>query len=398
MKRQLKGSKNKLGKDKWELIVNLGYNSETKRYERKYKTFYGNSRESDVALREFLYELENPILLASEQPLREWLYNWLENYSKPNHEQTTYKRAERIIRNNINPYIGHIPLGELTTDHIQSMYEILIKEGKIIKKKNSNGETQINKSPLAPRTVRYVHTILHQALDQAVDREKILENPSKKAKPPKDKENAPEKWVVLSASELNAFLEDELCKAHRDYPLIFTAAYSGARQSELLGLTKNCILWNKSAIRIEKSLHKDEDSEDGFERKSRTKNKWSNRTIRLSEKAMQVLENHLKCKEVAKLNNPLVFTEPDDRPISRNNLAIRYSRIAEKLGYPDMTFHHLRHTHATILLTAGAYINDVSRRLGHASPIITLSTYGHCLPQGDDILVNKLDELLQNQK
>ncbi len=95
-------------------------------------------------------------------------------------------------------------------------------------------------------------------------------------------------------------------------------------------------------------------------------------------------------------NNNLVFTEPDGRPIARNNLAIRFSRLAAKLGYPEMTFHHLRHTHATILLAAGSYINDVSKRLGHATPAITLSVYGHCLPQGDDILVEKLDSLLQD--
>jgi len=395
LKKQLKGHKRKKGKDKWELVVNLGFNPETKRYERRYRTFYGNSREADAALREFIYELENPDVIAAEMPLSEWLDYWLENYSRPNTEHNTYKRAERIVRNNINPYIGHIPLGALTTDHVQTLYDLLRREGKIRKVQNKAGEIETIKAPLSARTVKYVHTVLNQALTQAVNRGKIPENPCKKAVPPRGVGEAREKWVVLSAAELKAFLEDERCKNHRDYALIFTAAYSGARQSELLGLTKDRILWQESAIRIDQSLHINEDSEDGFEQKQRTKNRYSTRTVKMSAKAMQVLAEHIKKQEEKGINSPLVFTEPDGKPIARNNLASRFKQLTASLGYPGMTFHHLRHTHATILLAAGAYINDVSRRLGHASPAITLSVYGHCLPQGDDVLVQKLDELLK---
>ena len=63
-----------------------------------------------------------------------------------------------------------------------------------------------------------------------------------------------------------------------------------------------------------------------------------------------------------------------------------------------MTFHHLRHTHATILLASGVYINDVSKRLGHANPKITLDTYAHCLPQGEDILVQQFNKLMDIQE
>lgn len=394
MKKQLKGRKRKIARDKWQLIAHLGLNPETKIYERRYRTFYGNDRESDAALRQFLYELENPDLVASEMLLSEWLIFWLENYSLPNHEKNTYIAAERKIRNNITPYIGHIPLGALTTDHVQTLYEVLIKEGKIRKKKNKSGEVEITKSPLSPRTVRYVHTILNQALNDAKRRDKIYENPCENAKPPKDKKKAPEKWIVLSAPKLRAFLDDDNCKNHRDYALVHTAAYSGARQSELLGLTKDRIWWKESAIRIDQSLHKDEVGTDGFEHRPRTKNEWSNRTVKMSKKAMDVLAEHIHNQEEKGIVSNLVFTEPDGKPISRSNLAIRFSRLASKLNHPGMTFHHLRHTHATILLSEGAYINDVSKRLGHATPGITLSTYGHCLPQGDDILVQKLDSLL----
>jgi integrase len=399
LKKQLKGKKRKIGHNKWEFVVNMGLNPETGIYERKYLTFYGNDRESDAALRAFIYELENPELVAAQTTLNEYLAEWYQNYYIPNHEQTSNTRAERIIRNNINPYIGHIPIGELSTDHVQTMYNILLKEGKIkrikIKEGEQKGEIQTIKSPLSPRTVKYVHVILNQSLNHAVGLGKIPHNPCAKAIPPKDKEEAPEKWVVLSAQELKAFLNDERCKNHRDYALIHTAAYSGARQSELLGLTKDRILRDKSAIRIDQSLHKDEDSENGFEHKQRTKNKRSTRTIKLSAKAMAVLTEHIKRQEEAGIESTLVFTEPDGEPIGRNNLGSRFAVLAEKLGYPGMTFHHLRHTHATILLSAGWYINDVSKRLGHAKPSITLNVYGHCLQDSEDSLVAFWDSLME---
>jgi len=61
----------------------------------------------------------------------------------------------------------------------------------------------------------------------------------------------------------------------------------------------------------------------------------------------------------------------------------------------DMTFHHLRHTDATILLASGTYINDVSKRLGRATPAITFDINAHCLPPGNDELVQKVDEPLK---
>ena len=60
-----------------------------------------------------------------------------------------------------------------------------------------------------------------------------------------------------------------------------------------------------------------------------------------------------------------------------------------------MTFHHLRHTHATILLSEGEYINDVAARLGHADPKITLSIYGHVLPDRKHRLSNDFDEFVE---
>ena len=94
MKKQLKGHKKELIKGKkYELIVNVGKNPETGIYDRRYRTFYGNAGQADAALRDFIFQLENPDLVASYQLLSDYLNEWYKSYYIPNHEQTSYKKG-----------------------------------------------------------------------------------------------------------------------------------------------------------------------------------------------------------------------------------------------------------------------------------------------------------------
>ena len=58
--------------------------------------------------------------------------------------------------------------------------------------------------------------------------------------------------------------------------------------------------------------------------------------------------------------------------------------VAGKTGVRGITFHTLRHTHASHLIDAGIDVVKNSRRLGHASPTITLGTYAHLFSKRDD--------------
>lgn len=80
----------------------------------------------------------------------------------------------------------------------------------------------------------------------------------------------------------------ELAKDHIDYPLIFVDSYTGLRQSEILGLTWEKILWDKLIICVIQALHKtyeeevevkENEIEEGFELRPRTKNETSTREI-----------------------------------------------------------------------------------------------------------------------
>ena len=90
----------------------------------------------------------------------------------------------------------------------------------------------------------------------------------------------------------------------------------------------------------------------------------------------------------------LVFCTGEGKPINPNNLYRNFAAIIDRAGVPTIRLHDLRHTHATLLLSAGTPIKAVSERLGHAKTSITLDTYAHVLPDMQDRAVEAIDAAL----
>lgn len=311
--------------------------------------------------------LEGKKFEASQKLLSEFLLYWVDEVVQFDKAKNTYQSYKWEIEKHINPIMGHIPLGAITPAHIQEFFTYKAKSGKLV------GE-----GGLSPRSMEYLHAILGSALNYAVDLEYIEKNPCSKIRPPKNKEYKKREWVILTPEQLQKFLTDIV--GHRDYALIYLAAHSGARQSELLGLQWKHILWKENAIDIKQALHRLEGSEPYI---GKTKNLSSIRKVILSEDVMKVLEHHRdqqKSNGIRNING-LVFPDTNGGFMNAKNLSHRYSNLAGKYGYEGMTFHHLRHTHATILLSGGAYAKAVADRLGHATVETTMGVYAHVLKQ-----------------
>src|SRR5262245_15296852 len=82
-------------------------------------------------------------------------------------------------------------------------------------------------------------------------------------------------------------------------------------------------------------------------------------------------------------SNALLFADLEGAPLSRNGISSDWGDYAASLGIPDVTFHALRHTHASQLIDAGVDIVTISKRLGHAKPDITLRIYAHLFRKDD---------------
>lgn len=386
MKRHIKINITEVEKGaKYRIIANMGWDEKTKSYPRKTRVFYGTKREAEAFARDWVYELENPEEVLSTDTVGEWLDFWLENDVKIllNWEQNTERRARGIITHNIKPNIGDVLLTELNSEHILDMFVKLSTDGGRFGK------------GLSKRSILYVYTILNQSLNHAVQRGKIKENPAKGLRPANKKEKSHKKWVVLDAEQLNTFLNN--IKEHQDYYEILVDSYTGLRQSELLGLTWEKFLLEERKLKITGALHKTYDEEE-YELRDRTKNETSTRNVNIGEKVISALLQH-KENQIAKgidiSPNALIFTEVDGSPKDADNLSSRFRKLAAKHGHKGMTFHHLRHTYATILLSDGAYINEVAEQLGHADPRITLSIYGHVLPKRPRTLADHFDSIME---
>lgn len=91
-----------------------------------------------------------------------------------------------------------------------------------------------------------------------------------------------------------------------------------------------------------------------------------------------------------------IFYQYDRQPPFPDSVSTWCPKYLQKINLPKISFHCLRHTHASLLLMAGASLSKVSERLGHSSYVITVDRYSHLLPQQEQNMVDKLDSVILN--
>ena len=127
------------------------------------------------------------------------------------------------------------------------------------------------------------------------------------------------------------------------------------------------------------------------------------RTISLPPSAVTVLRDHrrklLEMRLALGLGKPdddtLLFGHPDGLPVAPNRLTRRWQDACAALELPRVSFHALRHTHASALIAAGLDILAISRRLGHANPTVTLNVYGHLFKKDDSAAAAAIEMVLR---
>jgi integrase len=292
----------------------------------------------------------------------DYLKQWLNDSVKGSVQPVTFDSYEMLVTKHVIPAIGNVKLAKLTPAHLQGFYRSKLDEG------------------LSPRTVQYLHVVLHRALKQALRWGLVPRNVAEAVDPPK----VPKKDVTpLSPDQARVFLE--AARGDRLAALYVLAIHTGMRQGELLALR-----WD------------DVDLEDGVLRVRGTKTARSRRTVKLSKTALEALRDHLthQLEEIDRMggryqDRGLVFATEVGTTLNRHNLTQRsFKPLLKKAGLPEIRFHDLRHTCATILLKAGQHPKFVQEMLGHATIAITLDAYSHVLPGMSDGLATAMDEAL----
>jgi len=309
-----------------------------------------NKKEVLSWLAEERSKIDKGIFIVEDKvKLGDFITSYMENVAVHTLRPKTYHSHFGYIKKHIIPYLGKYRLESIRPDHIQAFYTHLKEKG------------------LSARTVQYIHTILHKTLKQAMRWGLVSRNVCDLVDVPKPQRQAPE---LLTAEQINLFLEH--IKDHKYYPIYVVAVYTGMRQGEILGLRVNDVDLVKGYIFVRHQVQWVQGV--GFIY-SDVKTEKSRRLIPLPKKAVDVLKEHM-----VGIDSELVFTSSTGNPVYHNNLFRHFKETLKELEFPNVTFHSLRHLHATLLLIEGIHPKVVQERLGHSQISTTLDTYSHTIP------------------
>jgi integrase len=285
-------------------------------------------------------------------------------------QQTTWEGYELNTHRHIIPYFE--PLKLLLVDvkpiHIKQYYDYKYSQGRLDGKEGGLSITALKKHAL----------ILKQTLDCAVLEEFIPSNPTAVVKMPAKQVPVREK-KFLTLDEAN-----EVLKAFAGHPLqamIYVTLYYGLRKSEVLGLKWSAIDFSRNTLTINHSVVK---VKGGSICKEQMKTASSYREYELIEDVRKLLLElrdtqaaNRKLFQSEYVNNDYVFKWENGKPFRPDTVTRTVERHLRERGLPEITYHTLRHSTASILYDMGWDIMDIKHWLRHSSIDVTADIYTH---------------------
>jgi integrase len=344
---------------RWEGRLTVGY-VDRRRIRR---SVYGATRrEVQEQLRTAQRDVDAGVMaLGPRQTVATFLESWLDGTARHTLRPRTFLRYQQLVRRHALPSLGTTPLAKLTPQELSALYGRKLAEG------------------LSPRTVQFLHAVLHRALKQALRWGLIGRNPADAVQAPRPKRAEVRPLSPVQARALlDAAAGDEL------EALYVLALATGMRQGELLGLRWADVDLDGSRLEVRHTLQRLAGSWSLEEPKTGK----SRRSIRLAPMAVAALRSHRARQAQQRLllgsawpGHDLLFTNGWGEPLDGRHLPGRSLRpLLAKAGLPTIRFHDLRHSAATLLLAQGVHPKVVQELLGHSSIALTLDVYSHVLP------------------
>jgi len=361
---------------------------------RRFKRGYATRSEADMALEAIRVDQRRG---EHVEETRETLNAYTARYfDSLRVRDTTLAGYRKHYRVHIEPSrVGRMPLADLTKDSLNRFYRELEESGR--KDAGHVGEG------LSPATVRHVHVLISQILQHAVEDGLLRFNVAKKASPPTKFEAAAPEMQVWSADEARTFLN--WSEGRNDYLYLawLTLLGTGMRRGELLGLRWKDIDLDGGVITVARAMSyvKEAGSKPVMTFKRPKSGKARNVDIddrlcgllRARKEGIERVAPELVkgdqivfCNRYGRPHNPVQFSRQ-----WRERVAVA---VEANPGLPALHLHELRHTHATLLLTAGEHPKIVSERLGHSSVTITMDTYSHAIRTLQRGAADKIGSLL----
>jgi integrase len=369
----MKGHIRRRGECSFELKFDAGRNPATGKRIIKYQSFKGTKREAQAKLAELLVAVAkgshvDPNKITVAEFVRARIDHW---EAAGDITTRTAERYRQLAENQIAPHLGAMVLQKLRPLHIEEWHVTLRAKGR------ADGTGGV-----APRTIGHAHRVLSQALNDAAENDIVVRNVAQTKSAPR----VPDKDMTI-VQDVPAFIAKMRPRARYFVPAM-VSLFSGMRLGEVLALRWSRVDLDKNVIQVREAL--EHTTAFGI-RFKQPKSKAGRREITLPDFLVDVLRDYRKSQLELRMkfgagklpDDALLFADLDGAPLHPYHFGTAWSEYAERVGFAGITFHALRHSHASQLIDANVDIVTISKRLGHAKPDITLRTYAHLFRKDD---------------
>lgn len=327
---------------------------------------FKTEKEAKDALRKAESEISAGSFVASSNlTVTQYVEKWFD-YHRLTLKPNTINGYWNNIKNHIEPVLGNKRLSDIGKKEIVDFVEALKAKS------------------LSPRSIQYARDVLKMALNDAVEDELLKKNPCLKVAIPKQKRyhavvlDTEQAKVLLSAA-IGSEIEFE----------VLTALSLGLRRGEVLGLKYSDFDFAKGTVHIQRQVTyvKTQAEKDNSKNKPvfalvdlKTDN--ADRILYLPKSIIDATQR--RRKSIAKRqilagelwkDNDLMCVSDDGNCHSPQTLYHRFKRMLKSTGLPNIRFHDLRHSCATLLLDMDVPLKVISNMLGHSTIAITADIY-----------------------
>jgi integrase len=352
------------GLHSWELKFDAGRDPAGNR-KIQYVAFRGSKREAQAKLTQLLAAVgQGDYVEPSRATVADFVRARVDQWEAAGDiSARTAQRYRQLVENQIVPHLGNKVLQRLARLDIEGWH------------------TALRISGLAARTVGHAHRVLSKALGDAERDGAVTKNVCKLQRVPRVADT--EMVIVRDVPGFIRKIEGE-----RLYVPAIVALTTGMRLGEILALKDRRIDLGAKTIEVSEAL--EETKARGIISKA-PKSKAGHRTLTLPDITVEALREHRRrlletrlMLGLGKLSpDDLVFANLEGRPLRPSAVSSDWGELAGRIGVPELTFHGLRHTHASQLVASGVDIVTISKRLGHARPAVTLAIYAHMFTSDD---------------
>lgn len=372
----------KNGETRYLFQTYLGIDPITGKERRTTRRGFKTMKEAKQAERNLLFDVEENGLPSNQSDgfqdptFEELAQLWLENY-KTTVKPSTFENVKSKVEKMTEEHFKELKLKKITVAYCQ---KVVIE--------------------LSKTYVLYNHylSVINRIFKYAVLMDILDSNPFDKVIKPKSRQTQ-RKGNFLTKEELKEFLKlAKTATLSYFFPLVHLMSYTSLRQGEALALKWSDIDFENKKITVNKTAARIKEKQ--TLQTPKTKN--SKRVISIDPTTLSILKSWKKDQIKIYFKNGKHF-EGDDNFIFTNqraewvhihNFIPYFKRFVTDHKLKPITPHGLRHTHASLLFSAGVEPKNISDRLGHSTVQITLDLYTHITEEQRTDTVEKLLEYM----